>query len=81
MHGERYPQRIQNFDGWYAERLREIKDAERPEQVERSLQIIREYSDAKWCFAHRYSDANALAAKVRKANGWGLKTFSEGEAA
>lgn len=77
MYDERYPVPTPNFDAWYAERMREIAQAEDPHQIEDTLQRVREYVSAKWCFAYRLSDAQSAAEKVRKKNGWSQPNFSD----
>lgn len=77
MHDERYPVPTANFEAWYTARMREITHATDPHQIEDTLQRIREYVNAKWCFAYRLSDAQSAADKVRKKNGWSQASFSD----
>jgi len=76
-HDERYPQQIVNFNAWFSKRMGEIKTAQSPEDLEHVLHRIREYADAKWCFAWRVSDAESLANSTRKARGWKAQTFTD----
>lgn len=70
MSDERYPQPIVNFETWFSARMGEIHRAETADQIEVILHRIREYVSAKWCFAYRLSDAQSVADKIRKKNGW-----------
>jgi hypothetical protein len=77
MHDERFPLPIANFDAWYKARMSEIHHADSSAHIDWVLDRIREYVDAKYCFAYRLSDAQMIAAKIRKKNGWTVPSFSD----
>lgn len=66
MSDERYPTRIENFHRWYGDLMLQIQHANSEHDIVDAVEAIRPYADAKWCFPHRLTDAEAMAAKRRK---------------
>lgn len=58
------PGSIENCEGWYLEREREIAGAQDSDEIERVLQQIREHVIAKRCFAYWLSEAQLAAGKA-----------------
>jgi len=65
-----FPGPIENCEGWYLERVREMNNATNPDEIERVLDQVREQVIAKRCFAYWLSEARSHAAKVLRRNGW-----------
>jgi hypothetical protein len=54
---------IENFDVWYRGLLDQIRHADGPGAINAAIAKIRPYAQAKWCFPHRLTEAEALGAK------------------
>lgn len=63
---ERYPTAIINFDAWFNEVRRRIVTAQRNDQIDAAIDLVRPYADARWCRPERLTEAQHLAIKRRR---------------
>lgn len=58
-------ERIEDFDGWWSERMARIRTATTEKQISIELDQIEPYHTARWIASHRFPDA-VLAANARR---------------
>lgn len=57
---------IDDFDGWWSERMNRIRHATTEAQIEAELRQIEPYAAARWIASHRMPDAIAAAEQRRQ---------------
>jgi hypothetical protein len=58
-------ERIEDFDGWWGERMARIRTASSEIEITRELNQIEPYHTARWIAGHRMPDAIAAANQRR----------------